>query len=37
MNNIIKLLYKKWIKKECPHLCLLCKFKKECLKVTWYL
>ena len=26
----LKLLWLKWIKRACPHICLLCKCKEEC-------
>lgn len=28
----LQLLYLKWIKKGCPHICLLCQFKHICFK-----
>lgn len=30
MIKRIKWLYRKWIKRECPHLCVLCKYKIPC-------
>lgn len=32
--KILSILYYKWIKKECPHICLFCKHRKEC-KEEW--
>lgn len=33
--KLLKFLYRKWIKKECPHVCRWCKFnvnKKYCIE-----
>ena len=31
MTKILKLIYYKWIKRACPHFCILCEFKDWCL------
>lgn len=28
--------YQKWIKGECLHLCILCKFKRVCREAKWW-
>ena len=30
MIKLFKILYIKWVKGECRHLCCLCKFRNEC-------
>ena len=32
----IEIIYKKWILKQCPHLCILCEFRKVC-DIGWKL
>jgi hypothetical protein len=36
IKRIIRLLYMKWIKRNCKHCCLFCEYKDICLKEEWY-
>ena len=28
--NILKFMWIKWIKRQCPHICTFCKYKRKC-------
>lgn len=30
MKKFIRKIIRKWIKRECPHLCAICEYKKSC-------
>lgn len=31
IKKYFKFMYDKWVKAECRHMCIFCKFRKECI------